>query len=99
MCNYALVFTLQMLVILFVTRTAPPEKFAMLEPVFVVMQMTLPLVRMTKCATTEPAMVSIIVESYVHCLTEDFNMKRRKFNFTLYSVCVTMHLFLPFSRL
>ena len=73
MCNYALVFTLQLLVILLVTRTAPPEKFAMLEPVFVVMQMTLPLVRMAKCATTEPAEASIIVESYVHCLTEDLN--------------------------
>ena len=72
MCNYALVFTLQMLVILFVTRTAPPEKFAMLEPVFVVM----PLVILAKYATRRHAKVCIIIEKSVHCLTQDYNMSK-----------------------
>ena len=71
MCNYVLVFTIQLLAILLVTRTVPPEKFVVLEPVFVVTQLTLSLVRLPKCAWPEPVQVNIIVESYVHYLTEN----------------------------
>ena len=71
MCNYVFVFTIQLLAILLVTRTVQPEKFVMMEPVFVVTQLTLPLVRIPKCARAELAEVCIIIEHYVHCLTQD----------------------------